>query len=208
MPESQRPTPYSRFVAKQTPLTADMLNQAIDHANANRVMVGGPGIRVVRTPHGAVVSSTATRSVASPAQIAQRLQVTGVSGDYLTCRAWYGTTIGEADILVAKPRELRYSIYNSKSLPNHAGTLYDYTFTGSDSTGQTRTSTLHSDSDDTETQVVTPRYIARQTIASTIYDGSESWAITVVTGAVGSSGGDISLLDMNTAARAWAEDVS
>ena len=110
MPESQRPTPYSRFVAKQTPLTADMLNQAIDHANATRSVTGGRGILVRRVASGWIIelARAAQAGLAGDAVKATLMQVVTIENDYLTCQIVADGTASGASLYIAKPFQLRH----------------------------------------------------------------------------------------------------
>jgi hypothetical protein len=73
---------------------------------SSRIM-DATGSQVSRTTRGNVI-------VPKPGKwggiSAKRYRVKSVQGDYLTCRTWDGSTEGDADVLVAKPPQLRHSI--------------------------------------------------------------------------------------------------
>ena len=110
MPEQQTPTPFRRFVAKQTPLTASMLNQAIDHANANRSVTGGRGILVRRVASGYIIELAGTAQVNASPITAVRMYVDTIENDYLICRKVSDGVPGGESIYVAKPRQLRHDV--------------------------------------------------------------------------------------------------
>jgi len=111
-----------------------------------------------------------------------RFRYKSMSGDYLVCRTWDGTTEGDTDVKVAKPYLLRESTTR---------TGYTYNYTGD----QARTSTKTSDGS-TEDQVIVPAYV----------EDDEIWATKADTG-VTVGGVDVTYIDLNLDARAWAKDV-
>jgi hypothetical protein len=112
----------------------------------------------------------------------RRFTIESVNGDYLTCKE-IGIT-DKPSIPIARPPLLR------RSLESHDGVSYTY------SNDQTRVATLGGDS---ETQVMTPSYVADDIIfaISKIDDG---------TGAFDLSGNSITWQDLNVDARQWAKE--
>jgi len=73
--------------------------------------------------------------------------------DYIVCKSWDGTTEGETEINIALPFKMRASVTTEII----DGVTYNYSEWDTDA--QTRVSTNAADATDTETQVITPRYI-------------------------------------------------
>lgn len=139
-----------------------------------------PGAAVNRTTRGFSVVPTA--KAASFGTNVKLYKYKSMSGDYLTCRTWDGTTEGDTDIYIAKPYKLRRSIA-SETID---GTLVSYTY-ASDSE---RTAT---DGTNSETQKIVPRYLVDDLV----------WGITATT-AVTKDNASLTILDMNIDGRAWA----
>jgi hypothetical protein len=110
------------------------------------------------------------------------------SGDYITCHTWDGSTEGEVDIIVAKPKELRHS-ETSFAFGGVTITYDDY-----DLTAQTRAGTRSTDSSEIIETVVRP-YQAGDIIYAAVVD----WTGVTV------SEIPITKIDLNLAARHWAE---
>lgn len=104
-------------------------------------------------------------------------------GDYVTCHSWDGTTEGSTDVLIAKPRNLFFSIA-SETLRGDAITYSAY-----DTTDQSRTATLS-----------TVDYF--EVIDRMYYAGDIIEAATMVTG-VTVSGVKLTLGDLNRDGRSW-----
>jgi len=106
-----------------------------------------------------------------------------VQGDYLTCRTWDGTTEGGTDVFIAKNYKLRNSI-TSQVID---GVTVNYTYT----TTVERDATIGAN---TETQIIVPRYLSDDLI----------FAIYSETTGVEKDDDELTLLDINADARAWA----
>jgi len=116
----------------------------------------------------------------------QRMRITGVSADTLSCKTWDGTTLGTTVITVAKPLELRGS-FGSQANPD--GTTV--TFAASDGYGIQRTASQAGLQDQAEYLI--PPYFppgaTREILAAQPAGG---------TGIAG-----VTWQDLNVAGRAW-----
>jgi len=110
----------------------------------------GTGVQTMHTAFG--VSRKANPGRAARPSLLQLFRITAVQGDYLTCRTWDGTNLGGADILVAKPENLRASL----AAENVDGVALTYNWAFDDGSGNTR---VCYDGTYSETQVCFPRYI-------------------------------------------------
>jgi len=109
-----------------------------------------------------------------------RFQLQSISADHLVCKTYDGTTVGDTNINVAKPPQLR------ESNTAHDGHTFD-TFVG----GVQRTA------DSTEVQVIVPNYVALD----------EIYAIRDLRGGTGVTDAP-EWLDLNVDARAWAKQAT
>lgn len=108
-----------------------------------------------------------------------RMLVQSIENDYLVCRTWDGENLGEDDVYVAKPYELRHVLANYPQLD--AFTTVDVgeatvTYDGTDYTWK-----------------ATPDYVV----------DAEIEAARVAQTGVTVSGEDLTWIDANTAGRAW-----
>lgn len=118
--------------ARGRPIPARNLTALAEAANIDA--------RVLRGPRQTPVSAADQPQV-------QRFRIVTVAKDWLVCRTWDGTALGETDVYVAKDPMLRGSV-----------TAFDTaTYSGYNSTYTERTSSISGQDD--ETQVVVPKYL-------------------------------------------------
>lgn len=124
-------------------------------------------------------------------------------GDYLRCRKIDGSTVGTQDVYIAKPFELRrtpwHGVTVSYTIEEFSTTLtvitvqisYDY------KSGTYRIGTILSTSS-TEHQTIIPRYVPDKSV---IYASDVEETILVTE----ESAVDVTKIDLNVGARAWAK---
>jgi hypothetical protein len=110
--------------------------------------------------------------------------------NYLVCRKWNGSTDGPADINIAKPPELKFSV-TSETID---GVVYNYS--GYSKTAQTRVSTA-AGGGTPENEVIVPRYL----VNSIIY----AIAAPTFVQTIDVPPKPIAFLDLNVGGRAWSE---
>lgn len=180
---------------------------------------GSGGIQVT-TNGGAlqIVNRRRQRAPVAPPSTTtiRRMRIYSINADTLTCVEASGaptfTLAEQTDILaegvevytVAKPAELRHSVWEGQSYPNDDGILIDYVSTDI-SDGLTRRLNVQGDPADYEDQVIVPRYEEEQYEAGNWYAGSEILAL-YKPGQTGVDGVD--WIDLNQAGRVWAKDYS
>lgn len=161
--------------------------------------VKGEKITAERLNESVIAINNAKRRPAPPSQvnsdapgygIVHQFKIVSIQGNYLTCNPYDGVNAAPAGIVVyiAKPTQLRSSI------ASRAETEGTVTYTSYSSDGQQRTATRGAT---TETQIVTPRYLA----------GDIIYAVRGVVGKLPLNGDSemIEHLDINADGRAWAK---
>lgn len=148
-------------------------------------------VKVEQTTRGQILTVRKTSSAAGSSVTQYRLK--SVQNDYLVCRLFDGTTEGDDDVSIAKPFELRYTGWHGVTitypLESVIGTSQAVTYSYQTSTYRIANTTEH--------QGIRPIYVPNQSI---IYAAS----VTNGTG-VSDTTGEISLIDLNVAGRAWAK---
>lgn len=89
-------------------------NDLIDFARELAVSPNSRGIRVSRTANGTLL--VAEPSSAEEGFAVRMFRLKSVQDDYVTCREWDGTTEREADVLIAKPFDLRVTGWNGQTV--------------------------------------------------------------------------------------------
>lgn len=102
-----------------------------------------------RTPDGTIYEVKQVAAPGSGATVKQFKITSIANSDYLVCRTWDGTTLGDADVNVAKPYTLRQGPFHGKTLN---GIAYSYL------TSQRRSLTHATLASATSEEVVTPPY--------------------------------------------------
>jgi hypothetical protein len=119
-----------------------------------------------------------------------RLLVKEIKDDYLVCHSWDGTTEGTDPVYVAKNPKLR----NSVTEETLDGVDYEYTYTTTGSQAFVERVSVKTTDNSSETQRVVPRFIL----------DDEIFAIDAQTSIQTEAAEDITLIDLNLDARAWA----
>lgn len=178
------------------------MNRIIDVLNGTRLK-SAPGYRLKETSNGTSLDIEVPAAEASTPASAKQFQLVAVFGDYVTAREWDGTNQG-ALTKIAKPHHLRRSPFDLQSEtvlvedPVSGNTTYTIAYEYRSHTFRIATITKQGVTlSVVEKQVPTPFY---KTGASLIY------AIEPENGtaAVDESGEDITWIDLNADARAWA----
>lgn len=116
--------------------------------------------------------------------------------NHIVCHTWDGTAEGSDSVLIAKPYKLRNSITSALI----AGETIDYTYVTSGSTAyHTRDA---DDGTNVETQVVIPYFLPKTT--SPAYSGDLIYAADVSHTGVTVDDVELTKIDINADARAWA----
>ena len=124
-----------------------------------------------------------------------RYRVKSVQGDYITCRTWDGSTEGGADVLIAKPPQLRHSL-TAQTVSGVSVTYSDFAVSGGVCTRKANATSFTE-----QIEAVLPQW----QIAGTSAD-AEIWADEPEGGTgVTVSGTPLTLMDTNRDARAWCQ---
>lgn len=163
----------------------DLLNKVSMAVEKLNHISGAGGIEIVNNPFSLLI-----RGISEPANPVKVFQVKTVNQNTLYC---YDSD--DNVVTVAKPYKLRQKPFHNKTID---GLTYSY------GSGIQRTV---EDSEDEETQIITPCYIVRDDN----YDGDEIYAIRIKQDMVGINADDegedsIEWLDLNLDGRAWANE--
>lgn len=143
-----------------------------------------PGYLVNRSTGGTTLSINIPGIQGSSAKVSMFRFVSSQS-DYITCTAWDGSTTGETTY-IAKPHKLRGSI----TAATIDGESVTYGSFNADYTQRTATVSGQS-----EKQVVVPYYLTNDIVFAAEVDGGT---------AVNGPSEELTLIDINACARAWA----
>ncbi len=156
-------------------------NRLLNHVQSIRI-IQGVGYRLKPSSNGTVLVLDTTKG-GGTSFVPHK--IVSFDADFINCHSWDGTTEGTDIIKIAKPTKLRSSIVTETI----DGTVWNYS--SYDDTKQTRSAQGGTDS---QTQIITPRYL----VGDVIYAMS---AKTFVPDPDTTS--DIKTMDMNIDARSW-----
>jgi hypothetical protein len=163
------------------------LNRLVEWLRSDRLVsvVGG---KLQQTTSGRVL--TIDKQAGGTGVEIVRLLVKEIKDDYLVCHSWDGTTEGTDPVYVAKNPKLR----NSVTEETLDGVDYEYTYTTTGTQAFVERVSVKTTDNSSETQRVVPRFIL----------DDEIFAIDAQTSIQTEAAEDITLIDLNLDARAWA----
>ena len=160
-----------------------------------RTVKVGPGLRVSYKTDGALIEMKGVEGGGASGKEIQQYKIVSIQDDYITCQTWDGTTQGTDNVLLAKPYRLRKTPWDGVTVTyDFNGTTYSILYTYLATPGFRTAQVTTGGNQTTENQAIIPIYQVGDIVyGSNPEGGTETFVGSEITG-----------LDINVDARAWA----